>query len=88
MENVILKSEEPKTRSEIVQFLREISDKIESGSVKLIQGETELELVIPEKLVLELKVEEKIKPNKPKKMQFEIELEWIEGEKSEGIKLG
>ncbi|MHA2306663.1 MAG: amphi-Trp domain-containing protein [Candidatus Hodarchaeales archaeon] len=87
MENVILKSEEKKTRSEIVEFLQEIALKIEKGVVKLVQGEESVELVIPENLTLEIKVEEKIKQNKPKKLQLEIELEWYEGKEKESVKL-
>jgi amphi-Trp domain-containing protein len=88
MENVILKSEEEKTRSEIVSFLREIATKIDSGVVKLVQGESTVELNIPENLQLELKVEEKIKEGKPQKMQLEIELEWYVGSAKESIRLG
>jgi amphi-Trp domain-containing protein len=88
MENVILKSEEKKARSEIVSFLREIAAKIDSGVVKLVQGESTVELNIPENLQLELKVEEKVKEGKPQKMQFEIELEWYVGPAKESIRLG
>ncbi|MHA1966872.1 MAG: amphi-Trp domain-containing protein, partial [Candidatus Hodarchaeales archaeon] len=61
--------------------------KIEKGVVKLVQGEESVELVIPENLTLEIKVEEKIKQNKPKKLQLEIELEWYEGKEKESVKL-
>ena len=87
MENVLLKSEEKLSRTEIVKFLTEITQKIDTGVVKLIQGEESVELSLPDLLTLELKVEEKIKPNRPRKMQLEIELEWDEGEKKESIRL-
>jgi len=87
MENVILKSEEKKSRSEIVKFLTEIAQKIDNGILELIQAEKSVELSIPEELTLEIKVEEKIKENRPKKIQLEIELEWSEGGKEETIKL-
>ena len=88
MENIILKSEEKLPRSDIANFLTDIAHKIDSGVVKLIKGEESVELSIPELLTLEIKVEERIKPNKPRKMQLEIELEWSEGEKEESIRLG
>jgi hypothetical protein len=47
-----------------------------------------VELEIPENLTLELKVEEKIKQNKPVKMQLEIELEWYVGKPKESVELG
>ena len=87
MENIILKSEEKLPRSDIVNFLTDIAQKIDSGVVKLIKGEESVELSIPEHLTLEIKVEERIKTNKPRKMQLEIELEWSEGEKEESIRL-
>ena len=88
MENVILKSEEKKTRSEVVEFLKEIAQKIDTGVVKLVQGEEKVELTIPENVTLEIKVEEKIKQDKPVKMQLEVELEWNVGTPKESIKLG
>ncbi|MHA1967713.1 MAG: amphi-Trp domain-containing protein [Candidatus Hodarchaeales archaeon] len=88
MERVILKSEEKKSRSEIVKFLTDIAQKIDTGNVTLIQAEESVELLIPEELTLEIKVEEKIKQNRPRKLQLEIELEWYEGTKEESIKLG
>jgi amphi-Trp domain-containing protein len=87
MERVILKSEEKKSRSEIVEFLTEIAQRIDKGIIKLIQAEESVELLIPEELTLEIKVEEKIKQNRPRKIQLEIELEWSEGEKEESITL-
>ena len=65
MENVILKSEDKRSRSEIVKFLQDIALKIDSGVVELVQGDQRVKLTIPELLTLELKVEEKIKANKP-----------------------
>ncbi len=47
MEKIILKSEDKMYRSEIVEFLREIAMKIDTGVVKLVQGEESVELVIP-----------------------------------------
>jgi len=46
-----------------------------------------VELVIPENLTLEIKVEEKFKENKPRKIQLEIELEWYKGEEKASIQL-
>ena len=87
MERVILKSEEKKSRSEIVDFLTQLAHKVETGIVKLIQADESVELFIPENLTLEIKVEEKTKPNYPRKMQLEIELEWLEGDKEASIEL-
>ena len=87
MEKVIMKSEDKRSRSEVVSFLREIATKIETGVVNLVQGDASVELEIPENLTLELKVEEKIKQHKPVKMQLEIELEWYVGKQKESVQL-
>ena len=83
-----MKSEEKKSRIEVAAFLKDVAERIESGTVKLKQGEETIILDIPEKLTLELKVQEKTKQMKPKKKQLEIELEWYIGEKNEQIELG
>ena len=88
MEKTILKTEERKSRQEIVEFLREIIPKIESGQLTLKKGEEEVVLQFPEtNLELEIKVEEKIKPDRPKKFQLEIEIEWVEGEEEGHIEV-
>lgn len=87
MKDILLKSEEKKSRFEVAKFLKDLAEKIESGTVKLIQGEETVVLEIPENLTLELKVQEKVKQKKSKKKQLEIELEWYMGEKSEKIEL-
>lgn len=60
-EIVLFESEEKSTRSETVAVLREIADKLEAGSLTLTSGEKQIELEIPEPVVLELKVEEEEK---------------------------
>ena len=72
---VLFKSEENKTRGEIAAFLRQIADKVETGVVSLTQGEREVILNLPENLILEIKAERKVKPEKSKH-SLEIEIEW------------
>ena len=74
-EKVLFKSEEVKTISEVSAFLRQLADKIESGSVTLSQPENSLQLDIPKQVVFEVKVEEETKRNRIKK-SLELELEW------------
>ncbi|WP_457571723.1 amphi-Trp domain-containing protein [Desulfovulcanus sp.] len=85
-EKVIFKSEERKSSQEVAQFLRQVADKIEQGSLTLRQGENEIVLNFPQNLTLELKVEEKIKARVKK--TFELEIEWIEGgDEHEGVSI-
>ncbi len=83
--NVIFKSEEPKSRSEVAAFLRELADRVASGTVTFLQGEKEIRLALPENLILEIKAETKTKPGKTK-YALEVEIEWREGE-TEGVAL-
>ncbi len=78
IEKVLFKSEERKSAHEAAEVLRAIADKVEQGELRLRQGDSECSLAIPQNLVLEIKVEEKIKQKT--KRSLEIELEWIEGE--------
>ena len=82
IETVLFKSEEKKSAKEIADILRQIADKIESGSMTLMQSGNETILDFPQSMILEMKVEEE--QGKKLKKSFEIELEWIPGEAREG----
>jgi amphi-Trp domain-containing protein len=79
MEEVLFKSEEPKNRADVAVFLRQLADKIETGSVTLRQGDTEQQVTIPQRLILETKLERETKGDS-EKMSLEIELEWRPGQ--------
>lgn len=82
-ETVLFSSEERMDKDQVVAFLRQLADKISAGQVILKQGESELALTLPDRLVLEVKVEEEPKGGGMKR-SLEIELEWVEGEASQG----
>lgn len=89
MEEVLFKSEEPKTRSEVASFLRQLADKVEAGSVTLRHGDAEQRVDIPQRLVLETKLEREVKRDS-EKMSLEVELEWRPGDRegnSSGVEL-
>ena len=82
IETVLFKSEEKKSAKEIADILRQIADKVESGSMTLMQSGNETILDFPQSMILEMKVEEE--QGRKLKKSFEIELEWIPGEALEG----
>jgi len=82
-ETVLFKSEEPRDLPSVVDFLRQLADKLAQNEVILRQGERELALSIPNRVVLELKVEEEAKATATKRT-LEIEIEWTEGDDSAG----
>ena len=87
-ETVLFKSEERKDLPGVVEFLRQLADKLAQNEVTLRQGANELKLSIPNQVVLEIKVEEEAKQNSSKR-SLEIEIEWTEGEAGiEGVSLG
>jgi amphi-Trp domain-containing protein len=81
IETVLFKSEEKKSAKEIAEILRQIADKIESGSMTLMQSGKETILDFPQSMILEMKVEEE--QGRKLKKSFEIELEWIPGDAQE-----
>jgi amphi-Trp domain-containing protein len=83
-ERKLFKSEEPKQRSEVSEFLRQIAAKIEAGQVILRQGQEEIVLDIPANLVLEIQVEEEDKKSKGIQHSLEIEIKWFEGDEDGG----
>jgi len=58
IETVLFKSEEKKSAKEIADILRQIADKIEIGSMTLMQSGNETILDFPQSMILEMKVEE------------------------------
>ncbi len=81
IETVLFKSEEKKSAEEIAAILRQIADKIDSGSMTLVQNDNKIVLDFPQSMVIEMKVEEE--QGRKLKKSFEIELEWIPGEVQE-----
>ncbi|WP_045221476.1 amphi-Trp domain-containing protein [Desulfonatronum thioautotrophicum] len=78
MEEVLFKSEEPKSRGDVAQFLRQLADKVEAGEVTLRQGDQEQQVQIPQNLILETKLERETKRD-GEKLSLEVELEWRPG---------
>jgi len=81
-ETVLFKSEEKKSRNEAAAILRQIADKVETGSLSLQQGNESLNLDFPQSITLEIKAEEE-SGNRIKR-SLEIEIEWIVGDQNQG----
>ncbi len=76
----LFKSEERKSRKEVVAFLRQIADKLDGGELVLRLGAEELRLEVPEGLVLELQAEDEDKGERGTQHSLEIELKWFDGD--------
>jgi amphi-Trp domain-containing protein len=86
-ETTLFKSEERKSRDEVCAFLRSLADRLETGRLTLRQGDRELELDLPGRLVLEVKAEDEETDGRTER-SLEIELTWWEGmEAEEGLAL-
>lgn len=81
-ETILFKSEEKKTATESATILRAIADKLESGKITLASQASEIELIIPNNVTVEIKAEEK-QGRSTLKRKLEIEIEWKEGETQE-----
>jgi amphi-Trp domain-containing protein len=77
-ETRLFKSEEPKKRAEVAEFLHQIAERIAKGEVVLRQGTEELLLQIPENLILEVQVEDEDKKTKGIQHSLEIEIKWFD----------
>ena len=84
----LFKSEEKKSRSDISAFLRQIADKIDTGTVTLRQGDNELSLEIPETAILQVQVEDEQKKRKGTQHSLELEIKWYDGIAGGGLELG
>jgi len=89
-EIVLMNSEERLDRSSVSAFLRELADKLDTGTITLKQAGEQLDLEVPEQVVLEVKAEEETK-SKGTQRSLEIEIEWMLGDgdfAKQGITLG
>jgi amphi-Trp domain-containing protein len=89
-EIVLMKSEQRLDRASVSAFLRELADKLDTGTVTLMQAGEELALEIPSQVVLEIKAEEE-KKSKGTQRSLEVEIEWMLGggdPSKQGISLG
>ena len=88
-ETRLFKSEEPKKRPEVSEFLHQIADRIEKGQVVFRRGQEELNLQIPMNLILEVQVEDEDKKSKGIQHSLEIEIKWFDDDgKSGPLELG
>jgi amphi-Trp domain-containing protein len=88
-ETRLFKSEEPKSRAEVGEFLQQIGEKIANGEVALRRGQEELVLKFPMNLVLEVQVEDEDKKSKGIQHSLELEIKWFDDDgKSGPLKLG
>lgn len=86
-ETVLFASEERTDTQQAAELIRQLAEKIALKQVILRKGENQLVLNLPERLVLEIKVEEELKGDREKR-SLEIELEWVEGEGDAPVSLG
>ena len=88
-ETRLFKSEEPKSRAEVGEFLRQIAERVENGEVIFRQGTEELVLQIPTNLILEVQVEDEDKKLKGIQHSLEIEIKWFDNDGQSGpLELG
>lgn len=86
--NVIVKSDLRKNLPDVAAFLRELADKMETGTITLVQGSQDVIIDLPETISFELEYYEQPKKRGLKK-QLEIELEWTEGDQiQQSVTLG
>jgi amphi-Trp domain-containing protein len=86
--NVMVKSDLRKKLPDVAGFLRELADKVESGQLKLVQGEQDVVVDLPSTVKFEIEYYEQPKKHGVKK-QLEIELQWVEGgKKRDSVTLG
>ena len=85
----LFKSEERKSRSDVSAFLHQLADKLAEGQVVLRQGQEELTLQVPQRLILEVQVEDEDKKRKGIQHSIEVEIKWFDDDDRGGpLELG
>lgn len=86
-ETRLFKSQERKSRADVVNFLHQLADKISIGSVVLSQGTEDLKLQLPENLILEVQVEDEDKGIKGIQHSLEVEIKWFDNDQGGALEL-
>ena len=86
-ETRLFKSQEPKNRADVSNFLRQLADKIDDGKVVLSQGSEELILELPQNLVLEVQAEDEEKGAKGIQHSLEVEIKWFDNDQGGSLEL-
>ena len=87
-ETRLFKSEERMNRSEVSAFLHQLADKLSEGEVVLRQGQEGIKLQLPERLILEVQVEDEDKKVKGIQHSLEVEIKWFDDERGGPLELG
>lgn len=86
-ETRLFKSEERKSRSDLSDFVRQLADKISEGRVVLRQGQEEITLQLPQRMILEVQVEDEDKGAKGIQHSLEMEIKWFDDEQEGPLEL-
>jgi amphi-Trp domain-containing protein len=86
-EKRLFKSEERKSRSDLSDFLRQLADKISEGRVVLSQGQEEVTLQLPQRMILEVQVEDEDKGAKGIQHSLEVEIKWFDDDQEGPLEL-
>jgi amphi-Trp domain-containing protein len=83
-EEVLFKTESKQDRNDVAEMLRTIASKVEAGEVTLRAGDQSVTLDVPTRPTFEVKVERETSATGPAELGLELELEWTEGDESDG----
>ena len=71
------------SRSSVAQYLREIADNLEEGSIEFEAGGESTTVSVPGQVEFEVEVERDTHPDGSAEMELEFELEWHERPENE-----
>jgi len=85
MEEVLFEHERRQTREETAAVLRDVADRLDAGEpVTLSVGGESMTLEVPANPTFEVKVERETSGSGATELSVEFELEWKEGESTDG----
>ena len=84
MEEVLFETERSQEREQVADYLRMVADKLDAGeSMTLSAGDQSVTLNVPARPTFEVKAEREHE-SEGTELSVEFELEWMEGQSSEG----
>jgi amphi-Trp domain-containing protein len=76
---ILVRSKERQDTQSVASFLHELADRLAQHELILRQGDEEVQLSVPDRVVVRLRVQEKHKKRRTKR-RLKLTIGWVEGE--------
>ena len=79
MKNILVKNKELCDRQAVASFLKDLSEKMAQGQVTLKQGEDQVQIAVPERVIFRINAKE-VNNKRRVRHALRLAISWVEGQ--------